>query len=57
VKELAPFQTKEGATNSSCAGAVGALATFESSVHTDWKKKWQYAYRLLRMSSLKEGAM
>jgi hypothetical protein len=48
---------EEEITDRLSAGAVGALASFGISVLTDHKKKWQQAYRLLRTSSLKEGAM
>jgi hypothetical protein len=57
VEQLDPSQTKEETIDSSHASAVGATATSESSVPTDQKKKQQYAYGLLKISSLKEGAM
>jgi hypothetical protein len=48
---------KEGTTDSLHAGTVIALATSGSSDPSDWKKKWQCAYRLLKMGSLKKGVM
>jgi hypothetical protein len=57
VEELAPFQRKEETTSGLSPGAVGASATFRSSVLIGWKKNWRYACGLLKMISLKEGAM
>jgi hypothetical protein len=54
--ELTPSQTKEETTHSLHAGARGALATFESSVLINQKKKWQYTCGILE-TSLKEGAV
>jgi hypothetical protein len=39
VEKPAPAKMKEGTTDSLGAGTVGAPATFESSVPTNWKKK------------------
>jgi hypothetical protein len=57
VEEPTPSQTEDETTGGLRASTVGALATSGSSVPTDWKKKWQYAYGLLETSSPKEGAM
>jgi hypothetical protein len=48
---------EEDTTDSLYAATAGAPATFGSSVPTNQKKKWQYAYRLLKTRNLKEGAM
>jgi hypothetical protein len=47
----------EETTNSFHATTVGVLTTLGSFALTNQKKKWIYAYRLLRLSSLKEGEM
>jgi hypothetical protein len=57
VEEQAPTQANKETMDSLCASAIGAPATFKSSVPTNWKKKEQYAYGLLGMSSLKKRAV
>jgi hypothetical protein len=57
VEKLAHSQIKEETVDSLHTGAVGSLATFVSSVPTNWKMKWWHTYRLLRTRSLKVGAM
>jgi hypothetical protein len=57
MEDVASTQMKEETTNSLCAGTTGAQATFEISVPTNWKMKWQCTYGLFEMSSLEEGAV
>jgi hypothetical protein len=57
VEEPAPSKMKEGTTDSLHALTVEALVTSRGSVPSDWKKKWNCAYGLLKMSSLKKGVM
>jgi hypothetical protein len=57
VEEPTPSKTKEESADNLRVGAVGAPATFGSSVSTYRKNKWLHAYRFLELSSTKEGAM
>jgi hypothetical protein len=57
VEELVSLKMNEKTTDSLHDSAVGTMATKASSVPTDWKKKWQYIYGLLMISSFMETAM
>jgi hypothetical protein len=52
-----PLPNKKGCTDSISASSAGPPVTSGSSVPTYQKQNWHHAYGLLKMSSLKEGAV